>query len=124
MAERISRRRAEDEGWLTAAAVRRQTGLGHATLLERFKDAARLGLRVARLETGEWRLHRDDLARVPRRYEEKGAARDRVEALALEVEALRAELASLRQRYAALRPFAVEVESEELPSGLAPQACD
>jgi hypothetical protein len=96
MAERISRRRARDEGWLSLREVRETLGLGHATVLERFQNAARDGLRVARLETGEWRLHKDDLDRIPRRYEERGAPRDRVEALAREVEALRAEVAALR----------------------------
>ncbi len=96
MAERISRRRAFEEGWLSAREVRDATGLGHATLVERFQNAARDGLRVARLESGEWRLHPDDLARVPRRYEQKGAPRSRVEELEHEVRALKAELAALR----------------------------
>lgn len=96
MAERISRRRAFEEGWLSARAVRDATGLGHATLIERFQNAARDGLRVARLESGEWRLHRDDLAKIPRRYEERGAPRSRLEALAREVAALREELAQLK----------------------------
>ncbi len=98
MAERISRRRAFEEGWLSARAVRDATGLGHATLLERFQNAARDGLRVARLESGEWRLHRDDLAKLPRRYEARGAPRSRLEALAQEVAQLRAELEALRAR--------------------------
>lgn len=97
MAERISRRRAKDEGWLSVKAVRAATGLGHATVLERLTNAARDGLRVARLETGEWRLHKDDLGRLPRRYEERGAPRSRVEALAREVEALRAEVEALKR---------------------------
>ncbi len=100
MAERISRRRALEEGWLSAREVRDATGLGHATLLERFQNAARDGLRVARLESGEWRLHRDDLTRLPRRYEAKGAPRSRLEELAREVGTLRAELESLRARRA------------------------
>lgn len=92
MAERISRHRARVEGWLSAREVRDQTGLGHATLIERFKNAARDGLRVARLESGEWRLHPDDLSRVPRRYEARGAPRSRIETLEAEVNRLRAEL--------------------------------
>ena len=98
MAERISRKRAFEEGWLSAREVRDATGLGHATLLERFKNAARDGLRVARLESGEWRLHRDDLERLPRRYELKGAPRSRLEELVREVETLRSELAALKGR--------------------------
>lgn len=97
MAERISRRRAQDEGWLTLLAVREALGLGHATVLERFQNAARDGLRVARLETGEWRLHPGDLARIPRRYEERGAPRSRIEALEVEVAALRDELRALKK---------------------------
>jgi hypothetical protein len=96
MAERISARRAREEGWLSAREVRDATGLGHATLLERFENAARDGLRVARLESGEWRLHPEDLGRVPRRYEAKGAPRSRVEELAREVETLKAALAALK----------------------------
>jgi hypothetical protein len=92
MAERISRKRAELEGWLSAQAVRDATGLGHATLIERFKNAARDGLRVAKLESGEWRLHPDDLVRVPRRYEARGAPRSRIETLEAELNRLRAEL--------------------------------
>lgn len=95
MAERISRRRAEVEGWLSAREVRVATGLGHATLLERFQNAANYGLRVARLESGEWRLHPEDLGRVPRRYEERGAPRSRIEALELEVATLKSRLAAL-----------------------------
>src|SRR5207302_792596 len=93
VADRISRKRANEEGWLSAREVRDATGLGHATLQERFENAARDGLRVARLESGEWRLHRDNLARIPRRYEARGAPRSKLEALAGEVEALRAEVA-------------------------------
>jgi hypothetical protein len=98
VAERISRKRAREEGWLSAREVRDATGLGHATLLERFQNASRDGLRVARLESGEWRLHPQDLERIPRRYEAKGAPRSRLEELAREVEALRAELGALRGR--------------------------
>ncbi len=101
MAERISARRASEEGWLSAREVRDATGLGHATLLERFQNATRDGLRVARLESGEWRLHRDDLDRLPRRYEAKGAKRSRLEGLVREVEALRSELALLKGRVSA-----------------------
>ena len=111
MAEGISRRRAFEEGWLSARAVRDATGLGHATLLERFQNAARDGLRVARLESGEWRLHRDDLAKLPRRYEKKGAPRSRLEELVLEVSALRAEVAALRAR---LEPAALAPEARLL----------
>ncbi len=100
MAERISRRRAFEEGWLSAREVRDATGLGHATLIERFQNAARDGVRVARLESGEWRLHKDDLAKLPRRYEAKGAPRSRTEALAIELASLRAEVASLKARIA------------------------
>jgi hypothetical protein len=96
VAERISRQRARSEGWLSLREVREATGLGHATAIERFTNATRDGLRVARLETGEWRLHPDDLERIPRRYEDRGAPRNRVETLAREVESLRAEIASLR----------------------------
>jgi hypothetical protein len=96
MPERISRQRARTEGWLSAREVRDATGLGHATLLERFENATRDDLRVARLETGEWRLHKDDLDKVPRRYEARGAPRSRVEALAREVETLKAEVLELR----------------------------
>jgi hypothetical protein len=96
MAERISRRRADMEGWLSARDVRDATGLGHATLLERFKNAGRDGLRVARLESGEWRLHKDDLERLPRRYEAKGAPRSKLEDLARELASLRSELARLK----------------------------
>jgi hypothetical protein len=103
VAERISRRRAFEEGWLSARAVRDATGLGHATLIERFQNAARDGLRVARLESGEWRLHRDDLAKIPRRYEKKGAPRSRLEALAQEVASLKEELAQLRAALAGAR---------------------
>jgi hypothetical protein len=81
--------------------VREALGLGHATALERFQNASRDGLRVARLETGEWRVHPDDLARIPRRFEERGAPRSRVEALAQEVERLRSEVARLRESLAA-----------------------
>jgi hypothetical protein len=98
MAERISRRRADMEGWLSARDVRDATGLGHATLLERFKNALRDNLRVARLESGEWRLHKDDLERIPRRYEAKGAPRSKMEELALELASLRTELARLKER--------------------------
>jgi hypothetical protein len=98
MAERISRRRAFEEGWLSAKEVRDATGLGHATLLERFQNAARDGLRVGRLESGEWRLHKDDLAKLPRRYEAKGAPRSRMEELAVELAMLRAEIATLKAR--------------------------
>ena len=101
MAERISRLRAEQEGWLGARAIREATGLGHATLLERFQNAARDGLRVARLETGEWRLHREDLARLPRRYEARGARRSQVEALAAEVASLKAALALVQSKLGA-----------------------
>jgi hypothetical protein len=104
MADRISRQRARLEGWVSVRAVRVATGLGHATVMERFQNASRYGLRVARLESGEWRLHKDDLARVPRRYEERGAPRSRVEALAREVAALKAELAALRAAVAAPSP--------------------
>ncbi len=100
MAERISRHRADSEGWLSARAVRDATGLGHATLLERFHNAARDGLRVARLESGEWRLHPDDLARLPRRYEERGARRSKVEELEAEVRDLKVKLAKLEERLA------------------------
>jgi len=96
MAERISRRRASSEGWLSAREVRDATGLGHATLLERFLNAGRDGLRVARLESGEWRLHRDDLAKIPRRFEARGAPRSRLEALRVEVASLRAEVEALK----------------------------
>lgn len=105
MAERISRHRAESEGWLSARAVRDATGLGHATLIERLQNATRDGLRVARLENGEWRLHPEDLARLPRRYEAKGAPRSKVERLEEQVAALAAEVAALR---AALARIAVE----------------
>src|SRR4051794_29581059 len=98
MAERISRLRARSEGWLSVRQVRDATGLGHATVMERFGNAARDALRVARLESGEWRLHKDDLARVPRRYEERGAPRSRLEELAREVELLKAQLAKLTAR--------------------------
>jgi hypothetical protein len=104
VAERISRKRAEEEGWLSARAVRDALGLGHATLQERFSNAARDGIRVARLESGEWRLHKDDLARIPRRYEARGAERSRVEALASEVETLRLELTALKAKLRALDP--------------------
>jgi hypothetical protein len=100
MPERISRRRAQDEGWLSIKEVRTATGLGHATVIERLANAARDGLRVARLETGEWRLHPDDLERIPRRYEERGAPRSQLEALRDEVAALRAEVAALRKAIA------------------------
>lgn len=96
MPERISRKRAREEGWLTLREVRERLGIGHATAIERFQNAARDGVRVARLETGEWRLHPGDLDKIPRRYEERGASRSRIEALALEVEALRAEVRALR----------------------------
>jgi hypothetical protein len=98
MAERISRTRALTEGWLSAREIRDVTGLGHATLLERFKNAARDGLRVARLESGEWRLHKDDLERLPRRYEVKGAPRSRLEDLTRELASLRSELDRLRAK--------------------------
>ena len=97
MPDRIARRRALDEGWLSIRDVREALGLGHATVIERFKNAARDGLRVARLETGEWRLHPADLEKIPRRYEERGAPRSRVEALAREVEALRQEVRALKK---------------------------
>ena len=96
MPDRISRKRAQQEGWLSLLQVREALGLGHATAVERFQNASRDGLRVARLETGEWRLHPDDLEKVPRRYEERGAPRSRVEALAQEVAALREEVRALR----------------------------
>jgi hypothetical protein len=86
------------EGWLSAREVRDATGLGHATLHERFLNAARDGLRVARLESGEWRLHRDDLAKLPRRYEARGAPRSRMEELARELASLRSEIAALQAR--------------------------
>ena len=104
MAERISRRRAFLEGWLSAREVRDATGLGHATLQERFMNAARDGLRVARLESGEWRLHRDDLSKLPRRYEARGAPRSRMEELAKELALLQAEVASLKARIAEAAP--------------------
>lgn len=97
MPDRISYVRARNEGWLSLKAVRQALGLGHATVLERFQNASRDGLRVARLETGEWRLHPDDLAKIPRRFEERGAARSRIEALAREVELLREEVRALRK---------------------------
>jgi hypothetical protein len=95
MAERISWKRSVEEGWLSVREVREATGLGHATVMERFKGAARDGLRVARLENGEWRLHRDDLAKVPRRYEDRGARRSRIEALEREVGELKEKLNAL-----------------------------
>lgn len=104
MAERISRRRAFEEGWLSAREVRDATGLGHATLQERFQNATRDGLRVARLESGEWRLHRDDLAKLPRRYEAKGAPRNRMEELGRELATLRSEIAALKARIEAAAP--------------------
>jgi hypothetical protein len=94
--ERISRKRALAEGWLTLRDVREALGIGHATAIERFKNASRDGLRVARLETGEWRLHPGDLEKIPRRYEERGAPRSRIEALARDLEALRDEVRALR----------------------------
>ena len=102
MADRISRQRASIEGWLSAREVRDATGLGHATLQERFQNATRDGLRVARLESGEWRLHKDDLAKLPRRYEAKGAPRSRMEELAQELALLRAEVAALKEKIAEL----------------------
>ena len=96
MAERISRKRAVEEGWLSMREVRDATGLGHATLIERFRNATRDGLRVARLESGEWRLHKDHLERIPRRYEAKGAPRTKAEELARELAALKGEVATLR----------------------------
>jgi len=106
LADRISRKRALTEGWLSAREVRDATGLGHATLLERLQNAARDGLRVARLESGEWRVHPDDVARIPRRYEAKGAPRSRLEELALTLATLRAEVSLLREKVeqAAPRP--------------------
>src|SRR5262249_5937456 len=98
MAERISRKRADEDGWLSAREVREATGLGHATLLERFQNAVRDGLRVARLESGEWRLHKDDLVRIPRRYEAKGAPRDRIESLSRDLALLRTEIAELKSK--------------------------
>ena len=76
--------------------VREALGIGHATAIERFKHASRDGLRVARLETGEWRLHPGDLEKIPRRYEARGAPLARIDALAREVEALREEVRALR----------------------------
>ena len=96
MAEKISRQRSKTEGWLSIKEVRQKTGLGHATAIERFKNATRDGLRVARLETGEWRLHPDDFEKIPRRYEERGAPRSRIEAIAREVETLREEVRALK----------------------------
>jgi hypothetical protein len=96
MPDRISRQRAFQEGWLSVREIRKATGLGHATVMERFHNASRDGLRVARLETGEWRLHKDDLARMPHRYAERGAPRTKLEALIKEVETLRAEVAALK----------------------------
>lgn len=95
MPDRISRKRAESEGWLSVREVRDATGLGHATLQERLHNAARDGIRVARLESGEWRVHKDDVARIPRKYEARGAPRSQVEALAQEVAGLKAALARL-----------------------------
>ena len=108
MAERISLRRSIEEGWLSVRQLREATGLGHATIMERMKNGARDGLRVARLENGEWRLHRDDLAKVPRRYEERGAPRSRVEAMARELEELRARVFALEAAVAAMRAQARE----------------
>jgi len=104
LADRISRKRADEEGWLSMREVRDATGLGHATLLERLKNAARDGLRVARLESGEWRVHPDDLSRIPRRYEAKGAPRSRMEELARTLETLRSEVAFLKERIAGASP--------------------
>jgi hypothetical protein len=104
VAERISRKRAQEEGWLSAREVRDATGLGHATLQDRFQNAVRDGIRVARLESGEWRLHKDDLAKIPRRYEARGAERSQVETLASEVATLRSEVAALRSKLRALDP--------------------
>jgi hypothetical protein len=98
LADRISRRRADQEGWLSVRAVRDATGLGHATLLERLQHASRDGLRVARLESGEWRVHPDDVALIPRRYEAKGAPRSKLEELALTLAALRAEVSLLKEK--------------------------
>jgi hypothetical protein len=95
VAERISKKRSLTEGWLSVRQVRDATGLGHATVMERFENASRDGLRVARLESGEWRLHRDDLAKLPRRYESKGAPRSKVESLEREVQELRSRLRAL-----------------------------
>jgi hypothetical protein len=96
MADRISRQRAQLEGWLSVKDIRRATGLGHATVMERLHNAGRDGLRVARLESGEWRLHQSDLSRMPHRYAERGAPRTRLEALIRELEALKTEVALLK----------------------------
>lgn len=98
MADRISRKRADAEGWLSVRAVRDATGLGHATLLERIQNASRDGLRVARLESGEWRVHPEDVARIPRRYEAKGSPRSKLEELALTLATLRAEVSLLKAK--------------------------
>lgn len=95
MADRISKKRAVEEGWLSVREVREATGLGHATVMERFSHASRDGLRVARLESGEWRLHREDLERLPRHYEAKGARRSKVEVLERELATLRERLSRL-----------------------------
>src|SRR5687767_15811938 len=58
-----------------------------------------------------FRSHKDDLAKLPRRYETKGAPRSRTEALAIELASLRAEVASLKARIA-------EARSEEHTSEL------
>ena len=104
MAERISRKRATEEGWLSARAVRDATGLGHATLQERFENAARDGIRVARLESGEVAPPQGRPSRGSRTA--RGARRERssVEALASEIETLRAELVALRSKLRALDP--------------------
>lgn len=103
MADRISGKRAIEEGWLSVKQVRDATGLGHATVMERLANAARDGLRVARLENGEWRLHRDDLARLPRAYESRGAPRTKTEELVLEVKELKARIHVLESAIVSLR---------------------
>lgn len=103
MPERISPRRSVEEGWLSVRQVRDATGLGHATVMERFKNAARDGLRVARLETGEWRLARSDLAKLPRRYEHRGAPRTKLEGIEREVQDLRTRVFALEAALANAR---------------------
>jgi hypothetical protein len=111
VADRISFKRSVEEGWLSVREVRDATGLGHATVMERFENASRDGLRVARLENGEWRLHKADLEKLPRRYERKGAPRSKVELLEQELLALRARVVSLEGALAATSKGRVALRS-------------
>jgi hypothetical protein len=108
---RISSKRADREGWLLRRDVGQRLGMSQPTLNRRFIEAAggTLPLRVARDTQGRWRLHPDDLDKVPRR--KRGVTFTEIGGLHRELHALRDEVAELTARVAALEGMpAAEVQ--------------